>query len=190
MTTGIYKRDKKQLKQLKKQGFQKGNIVNLGRRCSDETKKKMGLIHTTHGKTSTRIYKIWVGMLQRCQNSNDPSYYLYGSKGINVCKRWQKFKNFYKDMKKGYSDDLTIDRIDNDGDYIPKNCRWVTRKQQSTNRGNNRFIEYKGIKDVCANWANFFNIPSGTLWNRLYLLNWSIEKSFYTPVKGRRSLCL
>ena len=164
--------------------FKKGHIINLGRKQSEEHKKKLGFVRTTHGKTGTRIYKIWVGMLQRCQNLNDSSY---GGRGIKVCKRWRKFDNFYSDMGMGYEDSLTIDRIDNSGNYTSKNCRWVTRKQQSNNRCNSRFIEYKGIRDISANWARFFNIPSGTLWNRLYLLNWSIEKAFCTPVIRRRT---
>ena len=166
--------------------FQKGHTINLGIKRSEETRKKIGLLHTIHGMTNTRIHNIWGGMLQRCQNPNDPRYYLYGGRGIKVCKRWQTFEHFYKDMKEGYGDELTIDRINNDGNYTPKNCRWATWKQQSDNRRNTRFVEYKGIRDTSASWARFFKIPNGTLWNRLYFLKWPIEKALFTPVIERR----
>ncbi len=211
--------------------FQKGHIVNLGRKHSENAKNKMSksspkfwlgkkqseetkekiskalmgknnpfygkthtkkvrdnisLAQTTHGMTNTRMFKIWDGMLQRCNNKNAPNYYLYGGRGIKVCSRWSKFEHFYEDMKKGYLDNLTLDRVNNDGNYSVDNCRWATRKEQANNKRNNRFIEYKGIRDTAANWARFFGISSGVLWNRLYFLKWSIEEAFFTPVRGRR----
>jgi hypothetical protein len=89
--------------------------------------------HTTHGGSYTKLYNIWRGMLKRCANPNDKNFGNYGGRGIKVCKRWLKFENFRSDMgepKPG----MLIDRRDNDGNYTPNNCRWVTHKVSSNNR--------------------------------------------------------
>lgn len=85
----------------------------------------------THGKSSTRLYKIWIGVKQRCNNSNDSAYHNYGGKGITICKEWLEFDTFYQwSISNGYSDNLTLDRIDNRGDYNPSNCQWLPKSEQ------------------------------------------------------------
>ena len=87
-----------------------------------------------HGMNRTRPHRIWGAMKKRCKNKKNISYQWYGGKGIKVCERWQSFENFWEDMKEGYSDELSIDRIDGTKDYMPGNCRWATAQQQTDNR--------------------------------------------------------
>ncbi len=139
------------------------------------------------GVYGTPFYQSWLHMKSRCHNKKDSDYKRYGERGITICNRWNKFKNFYNDMCSTYKKGLTIDRIDNNGNYSPGNCRWATRKEQANNT---RHIEkakkyyYKGIEDTIANWAKFFRIKKTTLYMRLNEYGWSIEKAFFTPVGG------
>lgn len=88
-----------------------------------------------HGLCGTRIYRCWADMKTRCNNPGNPFYHRYGGRGIKVCKEWEDFTAFYSwALNNGYQDDLTIERIDNDGDYCPSNCKWATQQEQSLNK--------------------------------------------------------
>lgn len=105
--------------------------------CYAKHLRENGVPHTTHGNKHSRLYRIWCGMKSRCCNSNVPFYKYYGGKGIAVCEEWQNdFQSFFGwSMANGYEDHLTIDRIDNDGNYEPSNCRWVSMTVQNRNKG-------------------------------------------------------
>lgn len=142
-------------------------------------------VHTTHGQTHTRLYRIWAAMKNRATNPNSPDYTHYGGRGITICSEWLHDFAAFRDwaLSHGYADDLSIDRIDNDKGYSPDNCRWATRKEQDENRRCNHLITYKGETKTLNQWAEQFHIPYGTLHQRLTRYGWSIEKALETPVK-------
>jgi hypothetical protein len=93
----------------------------------------------SHGLQKHPIYSVWGAMKQRCANSNNPAYHNYGGRGINVCSRWENsFQNFFDDMGSSWSGGLSLDRVDNDGGYSLKNCRWATPEEQAANKRNTR----------------------------------------------------
>ena len=140
-----------------------------------------------HGQANTRIYHIWQNMKSRCRNKNNPRYKDYGKRGIDYCEEWEKFENFYEwAISQGYSKELTIDRIDNDGNYEPSNCRWATTREQQYNKRTTHFVTFKGETKSMAEWAKTKNMSLQTLAARLNTYHWPVEKALETPVKERR----
>jgi hypothetical protein len=130
-----------------------------------------------HGKSQSRVYRIWNGMKKRCsENSFGKSRKLYYLKGIKVCDRWQNFELFYEDMGDP-PDSYSIDRIDGNGNYEPSNCRWASAKEQANNTFKNKKIEFDGEIKTISQWAEHLNIKPNTLLYRLRR-NWSIERAF------------
>lgn len=129
-----------------------GKIVSCG--CSSVD--RISELNKTHGMSNIRIYNIWTGIKNRCYNKNHITYKNYGGRGITVCQEWlDDFMNFYEwAMNNGYSDELSIDRIDVNGNYEPSNCRWATAKEQGNNRRTNIFIEVCGTKKSLKAWCD------------------------------------
>lgn len=120
----------------------------------------------THGCSNNRTYITHQNMIQRCTNPEHPKYKDYGGRGIKVCARWGKFSNFLEDMG-DRPQGMTIERVDNDGDYAPSNCRWATDMEQSRNKRTNRRIEYNGETMILADWARRLNIEVSLLSRRI-----------------------
>lgn len=136
---------------------------------------------TIHGKSHSRLYRIWNAMKQRCANPNTISYKYYGEKGIVVCDAWcNSFQAFYDwAMANGYADSLSIDRIDNDGNYCPENCRWATIAEQQNHTSYNQQYTYQGETLNVMQWAKKTNISANMLYKRL-LRGWDIERALNT----------
>jgi len=130
---------------------------------------------TTHGKSYTRTYHSWISMHYRCENASAANYPQYGGRGITVCLQWKSFEVFLADMGEAPKG-RTIDRIDNNGNYEPGNCRWATPKEQTLNRSNTRWITYKGETLCLAEWAQRFSINVSTLYR--HLKKHSVESLF------------
>lgn len=126
-----------------------------------------------------RLYTIWAGMRGRCKYKNTANWKNYGGKGITVAKEWENYMDF-KDwaISSGYSDNLEIDRIDNNKNYCPENCRWVDSLEQSNNRGVVKKIKYKGMEKTLNEWAKFIGIKKSTLGQRYYTYKWTLDKCF------------
>ena len=148
---------------------------------SFETKS---ILHKKHGLRKTRINNIWRGMKQRCYNPKRDNYSKQGGLGITICKEWlNDFEAFYNwSITNGYTDNLTIDRINVNGNYEPSNCRWVDKIKQANNKNNIPLYEYNGLKLSIAEWSKVLNINSETLRERIKR-GWTIEKTFSTIPK-------
>lgn len=116
--------------------------------------------------SGSRTYRIWQAMLNRCRHHKHPLWHRYGGRGISVCKRWHSYEKFFQDMGK-VPNGMSIDRIDNDGDYAPQNCRWATRHEQSRNMTTNRWLELNGKRQILADWAKELGMDQSSLRERL-----------------------
>lgn len=139
---------------------------------------------TTHDLSRTRIYRVWKGMRNRCKLETVHNYKNYGGRGIKVCDEWQEFLPFYEwAIANGYQEGLSIDRINNDGDYEPSNCRWATNKEQSLNRRTNVFLTLNGVTKPISEWDKDIGATkSGRVRARLNA-GWSIESALTVPIQ-------
>ena len=139
----------------------------------------------SHGLSRSRLYRIYNDMKSRCYKIYAKEYQNYGGRGIEICEEWlgeNGFLNFYNwAMENGYSNELTIDRINNDKNYEPSNCRWVTRLVQNNNSRHANFIEFNGEKHSISEWARIKGMSRNTMVKRIKL-GWDIEKVLNSPV--------
>lgn len=148
-----------------------------------------------NGLSNTRLRYIYDNMKSRCYNKNNKGYKNYGGRGITICKEWldkeKGFENFYNwSMNNGYSNKLSIDRINVNGNYEPKNCKWSNFQEQINNRTNTIKLKYKGIEKTLTEWAREYHIPIVTLRSRIQR-GWKIERALTEKVhknfKGKHS---
>lgn len=131
----------------------------------------------SHGDANTRLLRIWHNMKNRCYYTKSNNYADYGGRGITVCDDWKNNYSSFKDwaLNNGYADDLSIDRINNNGNYEPDNCRWVTRKEQQRNRRSCRYIEYQGQQYTMAELGKVLGMSHTAIRYRLNQ-GWSAEE--------------
>lgn len=141
--------------------------------------KSCGCLKNKYKITVRRIFSIWRNMLARCSidsKRKDADY--YAQKGIRVCEEWKTYESFEKwALENGYDENLTIDRIDENGDYEPNNCQWITIAEQQRKKKCNRWFSHKGTNKILSDWANELNIPLKTLADRIDKLGYSFEEA-------------
>lgn len=167
-------------------GVTQSTVASCYRRnskCKGWTIERLGI--SSHGETHTRLYKIWEAMHERCERKSHKHYDNYGGRGISVCDEWEEYIPF-RDwaIDNGYSDDLTLDRKNTDGNYSPDNCRWTNMKEQQNNKRNNRRLTWNGETKTIAEWSDIVGIKQTTIKERLKL-GWSVEQALCTPVRKR-----
>ena len=159
--------------------------------CGCLAREVTSKVRFRHGKNgcNDRIYDIWMCMKNRCNNPNDKRWQNYGGRGITICDEWMDGKNGHNNfvawaLSHGYNDDLSIDRIYNNGNYDPSNCRWSTAKRQNRNTRVTRYIDYKGSRMCIADVADITGINASTLRSRIKY-GWSNDRLF-SPVDHRK----
>ena len=158
-----------------------GNTQSCGCRVYESKNTKHGLKHT-------RLYRIWSGIKHRCYCKTSPYFYRYGGRGIVMCDEWRTdFMSFYNwALSNGYSEDLSIDRIDVNGNYCPDNCRWATAKEQSDNKRCNILVTLENETLDLQQWCDRIGIKRSTVNTRVKMCGWSYERALTTPVRTHK----
>ena len=161
-------------------GFAKSYQLTSGEstRCTKCRNTVVGEKNSTHRLTGTKLYGVWNGMKQRCNNPNAEKYYIYGARGIRVCDEWANdFQAFYEwAVSAGYHEGLSIDRIDVNGNYEPNNCRWTGLKAQANNTRKNHKVTFNNVTHTLAEWSEITGIDQPTIRFRLKK-GWSVERA-------------
>lgn len=156
-----------------------GNTRSCG--ClAEEGRNRFITAATKHGEYNTSLYRVWCSMKHRCLNKNDQSYHNYGGRGINVCDEWLNYEAF-RDwaIANGYKKGLTLERINNDGNYEPSNCKWIPKAKQSNNTRRCIRLTYNGKTMNIKDWANTMGLPYNLLQKRIKR-GWPVEKALTT----------
>lgn len=172
-----------------------GRIAVVSGKCLRRDTKSCGCLmrettikrSTTHGLSGTREFRIYYLMIQRCENPNNESYPYYGGRGIKICKRWRdSLEAFVSDMGP-CPDGLSINRVNNDGDYEPNNCKWATVDEQAKNKSSTRFVTFRGETLCLKDMARRYGIDYHALIHRIES-GWPIEKALTTPSRAKTRL--
>lgn len=131
------------------------------------------------------VHRTWRHMMERCFSKTSNDHRLYGARGITVCERWRSFENFQKDMAPR-PPGTSLDRINNDGNYEPGNCRWADPKTQANNRGVCQYYEFSGEKLTIGQIAEKLDLPYQALYRRLMIYGWNIERATTEPLRNDR----
>lgn len=163
--------------------------------CGCLRKETTSEMATKHGNCNHPLYRVWHGMINRCEKPKHKNYREYGARGIKVSLEWHKFEKFFADMVETYDIHIkehgkintTLERVNNSADYSKDNCIWTTRKQQGNNTRRNRFITFNGETKTLAQWAESLGINYGTLSSRINRQGLTIEDAFTLSVGSMSS---
>lgn len=164
-----------------------GNNLRYGvtKSCGCLQPEMASKTHRKHGLSNSPEYRIWRGIIDRCVRQNSTVYRYYGGRGIKMCHRWRgSFLQFLADMGERPSTKHSVERIDNNGNYEPNNCRWATSAEQRRNSRNVRLIQHDGLLLCVPDWAKRIGISPSSLHGRLQA-GWSVEEAVICP-KSRR----
>lgn len=165
--------------------FLRGKTKSCGCYAREIAPMRSSQNRTTHGFARTPIYNAWCAMMRRCYNKSSNRYRHYGGRGITVCARWHNVVNFVNDMSPR-PDGYSLDRINNDGNYEPSNCRWATRQQQIYNRQVTRRVAYRGEKRTMRELSQLCGLRPSILASRIFYNNWTVERAMSTPPRKTR----
>lgn len=160
-----------------------GSVASCGCLQKETTRKNIEKSewfkkHATNGYVGHPLYSCYQAMKNRCYNNRHEAYMNYGGRGIKVCERWlESFSNFKIDMETTWKQGLTLDRIDNNGNYSPENCRWATYREQANNTRRSKNYEYNGQNKTLTSWAREYGINPTTLHSRVKESHMSLEKA-------------
>lgn len=174
------------IKLIDRHCLRSGNTKSCG--CLISERMKTAKYFKTHGMSKTKIYFVWSKIKKRCYDPNDNKYKNYGGRGISMCNEWKNdFICFYDwAINNGYKEGLSIDRKDNNGNYEPLNCRFVTNYTQCRNKTTNIYYTYKNKTMIRKDWADLFNMDVNTLANRIN--KYGLENVFNKLEKERKQL--
>lgn len=166
---------------VNRDSVRRGGTLSCGCLTREVNARMRAEENRTHGDSATAIYKIWVGMVQRCERKRAISYPRYGGRGISVCTRWREsFEAFRDDVGPRPSPEHTIDRIDGDGNYEPGNVRWSDWKQQNRHTSGTHVLEHGGERLCISEWAEKTGIPAPVIGYRIRS-GWSVERALTQP---------
>lgn len=166
------------LKRIRSEGLKSGAVVSCG--CYQKE------ISTTHGLHSNMHYSRHRLMMDRCYNDECTSYPNYGGRGISVCPEWHDLATYISQLPDGYFDGAHLDRIDNDGNYEPRNVRWVTPKQNYNNRRSGRMLTLHGATMSATDWSVVTGFPSSVITSRIDNDGWTVERALTTPLMTKK----
>lgn len=166
-----------------------GQVKSCGCLQKEKASERIADANKTHGMFGTRLYRIWSGMVTRCENPNHPYYGRYGGRGIRICPEWREDNSRFFEWanSSGYADGLTIDRINNDGNYEPSNCRWIPDDEQQRNRSSCHFVKIGGLELSLKEWSELLNISYNTVLSRLRY-GWSDFDALTKPIIKNREV--
>lgn len=157
-------------------------LLKTAKSCGCNGVKTISKWRERHGLSKHPLHKRWSSMRYRCHRKSNPGYSEYGGRGIKVCARWlHSFEAFFKDMGPTFKPGLSLDRIDNDGNYEPSNCRWATQHEQNLNRRITKFVWFRGKKTTAVQLGRKYNVPVARIKQRLDH-GWPIEDAVLHPV--------